>query len=395
MEKRSEHVVKLLHKKNFINQWIKGKYKDKSLIIYGSPGIGKTSLANYILRDFIKIEINIDFCKSGKSLIDYLNLSLYKKSITMMFEKEKKKALLFDDLKYIQENDKSLFKQVLDFSKNKNLNFPVIYIFNTVTHKLVQTIYNKTFPIHISFNKNLFTSMVQNYYDDNDRIDYLELSEKSNFNFHNIQINIQLYKENTNKIHTYRKREDELSHYIKKIYKIDCIKDLYNYIISDYNTISLNILDNCHNWIFQYKKLSYYKKIILLLNIYNSYCISDNHHILLQRNNDWDLIDHVIMNSSVFPMRYLSLSKIKIEEIVYNKYLSRSIIYTHNNKILDSNYLNYKILECLYSVALHSNTNKLKEICSYYNVSKKCFDKFIKYFISDHKNKHFKKLFKN
>ena len=82
MDTRSEYVLKLLHKKTFINQWINGKYKEKPLIIYGDAGIGKTSLANYILKDFIKVEINIDFCKAKQRLQEYLNLSLYKKSRT-------------------------------------------------------------------------------------------------------------------------------------------------------------------------------------------------------------------------------------------------------------------------------------------------------------------------
>ena len=106
MEVQSEYVLEILNKKKNIDDWILNDYKKKALIIYGNNGIGKTSLANYILRDFTTITINIDFCKQGKQLDDYLDLSLYKKSITMMFNnKNTNKAIIFDDINYIQSYD--------------------------------------------------------------------------------------------------------------------------------------------------------------------------------------------------------------------------------------------------------------------------------------------------
>ena len=117
----SEYILKLIHKDNFIKNWIKGKYKEKSIIIYGNPGTVKTTIANYILKDFTVININIDFCKKKIILDDYLDMSLYKKSITMMFNSSNiYKAILFDDLNYIQNNDKQLFKSIINFSKKEN-----------------------------------------------------------------------------------------------------------------------------------------------------------------------------------------------------------------------------------------------------------------------------------
>ena len=133
MEDHSEYIIKLLHKKNVVRDWISNKYKENPIIIYGVSGTGKTSLANYILKDFTKITINLDFCKSGKPLNEYLDMSLYKKSITMMFDnKNINKAILFDDLNYIQDYDKKLFKSIVDFSKKKVTNHPIIYVFNHI-----------------------------------------------------------------------------------------------------------------------------------------------------------------------------------------------------------------------------------------------------------------------
>ncbi len=391
MDTHSEYILKLLHKKTFINQWIQGKYKEKPLIIYGNPGIGKTSLAEYIIRSFIKLEVNIDFSKNCRSLDNYLDLSLYKKSITMMFEKEKKKAIIFDDLTHIQGNDKSLFKQIIHFSK-KPLTNPVIYIFNHVSHKLIQTIYKKAFPIQLSFTKNQMISIVNQFYEDDKNINYSELIDKSNYNFHNIRINLKFYQEKTTQIQTFQKNENELFTFIKEMYSKN-ISDIYRYVISDYNIISLNVLENFIYWVFS-SKLPYQKKVKLLYQVYNSYSIGDNFQIYLQKLNDWDLIDHTITNTVVCPLRYLLSSKIKLTTMEYNKYLSRSIIYTYNTKLLYLNEINLDILSVFYSLILDNNFENAYKLSSHYNIQLKISEKFSKYFSDKIKKKTLQKLFK-
>ena len=51
MDEKIDFIINKLNKKTFIKSWIRGKYKEKPLIIYGNPGTGKTSLANYILKE--------------------------------------------------------------------------------------------------------------------------------------------------------------------------------------------------------------------------------------------------------------------------------------------------------------------------------------------------------
>ena len=53
-----ERVLLYLRKKGFIKEWIRGKYHEKPIIIYGNPVTGKTTLANYILKDHTIIHIN-------------------------------------------------------------------------------------------------------------------------------------------------------------------------------------------------------------------------------------------------------------------------------------------------------------------------------------------------
>ena len=391
MSTHSEYILEILRKEDFIHQWIQGKYKEKPLIIYGCNGVGKTSLANYILQSFIKIEINIDFCKTNRSLSTFLDLSLYKKSITMMFEKLRSKALLIDDLKYIQGNDKSLFKQVLDFSK-KETTYPVIYIVNSISHKLVQSIYKRAFPIHLSFTMDQYVSILQRFYLKDNTINYPELIKKSNYNFHNIQINLKFYQGKTNTIQTFQKNEDELFTLIQKIYRMERLDEILRFIMNDHTIISLNLLENCIDWIY-HSRLSYPNRIHLIHRIYLSYCIGDTFNNQWQKLYDWDLINYMVINTTLLPLRYLSYNKIKMNKMIYNKYLSRSIIYTYNNKLLHLYRLNIHILSCLFTLMINKKYKEAQNICSYYKIEMKVCEKFSKYFIPNHK-KEVQKLFK-
>ena len=71
---------------------------------------------------------------------------------------------------------------------------------------------------------------------------------------------IKLYNEKTEEIQIYQKNEDELSLFIKKLYEIKNIKEIYRNSTTDSNIVSLNILENCISWIFS-TSMSYKKKI--------------------------------------------------------------------------------------------------------------------------------------
>ena len=394
MENYGEHILSLLNKKRFIKQWLNGKYSEKPIIIYGQSGIGKTSLVDYIFKDFIKITVDIEFCKGPKSLEEYLDLSLYKKSITMMFDKNiRKKVLVFDDLKYIQSNDKNLFKQIIDFSKKK-VNFPVLYIFQTIDHKTIQSIYKKCFPIHLSLTITQIKTLLQTYYPVKN-IDLTQLIDKSMSNFHTMKINMEVYRNNTSRIHKYEKKYDDLFDIIQKLYGSNTISDYYLHATSDYTVIYLHILENCVQWIFKDKKLSYDKKKQLLKRIYLNDTIGDNLYYKIHSHNDWGIINHIITNTVISPLYLLSKNKIKINEKVYNKYLSRSIIYTYNSKLLKMYGVDTNTLSMLYSLFRNKEYNRVCEIINYYGIPQKVFEKFSKYFLSDITKKEVQIIFKN
>ena len=78
--------------------------------------------------------------------------------------------------------------------------------------------------------------------------------------------------------------------------------------------------------------------------------------------------------------------------MIYNKYLSRSIIYTYNTKLLHINNLNIHNLSCLYTLIHDKKYEKAKLLVSYYNISSKLCEKFSRYFMVDKNDLH--KIFK-
>ena len=385
MKDYSDYILKLLHKDSFIDQWKSQKYKEKPIILYGNSGIGKTTLANYILQDFIKIEINIDFCKNCKSLDHFIDMSVNKESITMMFEKKKKKCILFDDLKYIQENDKHLFKQIINFSKKKK-DYPIIYIFNTISHKLAQIIYKNSYPIHLEYTVNQITEILKKFYFQNEKnINYSELIYNSNNNFHNILVNKEFYQKNTNNIQKIDKIDDDLSKLLIDIYEMDSLEDKYRYSVNDYNILSLNILENCIQWIFKLK-IPYGKKMNLINKIYSLNCINDIFYNKLHKNKVWNLFEHNITYSIIIPLYYLSQYNAVLNPIHYNKYISNSIIYTYNIKLLDEYGINCTILSCIYNLIQNKQFSKCLQLCNYYEISFKLCEKFHKYFLDSKKD---------
>ena len=64
---------------------------NKPLFIYGSSGIGKTSLAKEILKDTMLTVIDSGNIRNSDNLYEFIVNIIQKKNITMMFQKQKKK----------------------------------------------------------------------------------------------------------------------------------------------------------------------------------------------------------------------------------------------------------------------------------------------------------------
>jgi DNA polymerase III delta prime subunit len=390
-EKLSEEIIDSFNKKTFIKEWLSHKYKEKSLALYGLPGTGKTTIADYILKDWVKVYIKSDFCKVSKNFEDYLNDTLYKKSITMMFNEKIYKSLIIDDIYYIQINDKKLFKSIIQFSKQKYKNNPIIYIFNSI-NKNVKIIINKCYPFKIEYTTNFLTSIVEKYFlNDFDKKDIFELVSKSNRNLHNIKVNIHFYKDNFSKINIYDNINEELSDHINNIIRMKNIDDIYKNSYSDYMVIGMNLLDSIPDFLKSNKTLSKSEKINLIYETYKNNSIADSIYRILNETNDWNSINHILTFNTLSTVYHLQKNKLSLEKIPYTKYISKSIIFIHKNKVLNTNIENIEYLYELIEKYLTKNEkiifNKIKSYILYFNIDMTVAETFLKYFKNYNKDK--------
>ena len=390
-EELSEEIIDSFNKKTFIKEWLSHKYKEKSLALYGLPGTGKTTIADYILKDWVKVYIKSDFCKASKNFEDYLNDTLYKKSITMMFNDKIYKSLIIDDIYYIQINDKKLFKSIIQFSKQKYKNNPIIYIFNTI-NKNVKIIVNKCYPFKIDYTVNFLISIVKKYFLNNfEEKDISELVSRSNSNLHNIKVNIHFYKDNFSRINIYDNIDEELSDHINNIIKMKNIDDIYKNSYSDYMVIGMNLLDSIHNFLKTNKKLSESEKINIIYETYKNNSISDSIYRILNETNDWNSINHILTFNTLSTIYYIQKHNLSLKQIPYTKYISKSIIFIHKNKVLNTNIENIDYLYGLIEKYLTKNEkiifNKIKSYIMYFNIDMNVAETFLKYFKNYNKDK--------
>jgi adenylate kinase family enzyme len=387
----SEEIINSFNKKTFIDEWVSYKYKEKSLALYGLPGTGKSTLANFILKDWVKVIIKSDFCRSSQVFEDHLNDTLYKKSITMMFNDKIYKSLIIDDIYYIQTNDKKLFKSIVQFSKKKALRNPIIYIFNNI-NKNVKTIINKCFPFKIEYTTDYLASIVQKYFiRDFDKKDVLELVRKSNRNLHNIKVNIEFYKDNFSSINIYDNINPELSVHINHILEMKDIDDIYKNSYSDYMVIGMNLLDSICDFLKKNKQLTESDKLDIIYDIYKNNSIADNIYRLLNETNDWNSINHILTFNTLSTIYHIQKNNLSLKEIPYTKYISKSIIFIHKNKVLNTKIENveylYELIEKYLNNPHKDIYNEIIKYIVYFNIDMNVAETFLKYFKNYDKDK--------
>ena len=147
-------------------------------------------------------------------------------------------------------------------------------------------------------------------------------------------------------------------------------------ISSDYSIIGLNILENIHT--------SYScKNIGALCNIYKSMCIFDLHEQFKSRNCIFHNINYSLLYSIIIPYYYIHKYNLKLNKnIVYNSYISKSLIYTHHNileEYSNNQYIYYNILlKLIYSIHNNKNKEKIVEIYNKYKCNYKVFNYYTK-----------------
>ena len=390
---------------NIIKSWknsFKNKKNIKPLIITGEKGVGKTTLANILLKDYSIIIIDYNIINSE----EYIKLLLGKKDISMMFSKKEYKSLLIDDIFDIKKNITE-FCNYFKYLEN-NYNHPIIITLCNTTNKKLNNIINKCYHINISYSKTIFTNNVKNILIENKlnlkKKQLNDLIDNSNYNFNSINENIKYLKHNTN-----INNNNNLTKYLTTINDINIItnnlvyddinidiSELFIKYNSEVNIIMYNIIDNIYNLTTD---------INIILDIYDSILyfnywefIKNKLHIF---NNNFD-----IFYSIIYPINKLKYKKINKFTIPYNKYISYSLQYINsiNNYYTDTD-VYYYFRKCLFNYDINKNKKEFLEILINYiqinDLNKKNINAIIRlyYYLNNQKNKShitlINKLFKN
>ena len=338
-----------------LNNW--SSSSNCPLIIYGSPGSGKTSLAKEILRNTVITLIDTSFLKNQENIYEYLVNIIQKKNITMMFQREtKNRGLLFDDLDLFSKYDKKSYKSILELLQShryygstivatcntkfinnrslKKINFSKLYLNYDIHlyHKITETIL-KDKEIQLSFNqrnKLLFRSN----YNLNTLMSMIDSADKvPSMAIDNFSSSEELYED----IFTSTQSMEEIA----RVYMNDKI------------TVSLNLLENIGDYI---------KDLSILSEIYTNYERAD---IIDTRSiNYYNMGEYyTIFTIYTIHLKIQSLKKSYLGNYRNNKYISRSLIYIHNKK--KSNWYTTNVyLIYLYLYAIHTQ-NYTPEIIQY------------------------------
>jgi len=367
MDALSEYILKITDNTQVVKKWTEGGYKQKPLIILGNNGFGKSCLANYVLRNYVNILISISSCKKNISLEGYLNSSLYKKSITMMFEPDNVyKSLIFDDLNDIQKNDKQLFKSIIQFSKKKISKHPIIYIINSIENKYIKQLWSKSYQLKLTYTYDEISKITRKFFlkEPISDVNLMHLISKSNHNFNSIKVNIDYYKTTFTNIQYFDKKNNNSNEFIKHLICNMSLNTVYRECSSEYSTIGLNIIENVITFLDTYTGISQDKKLLLFDKIYTSHCIGDHYLLYTHITNSWWFINHIIHNMVVYPIFLVKKYNMEKLTIKYNTYISKCIISTFHKKILSQRNMTTYNLSILYKL-LHQYQDEL-------NISKKC-----------------------
>lgn len=310
--------------------------KNKPLLIHGGPGIGKTYQSLELSKNMVITKIDSSMLKNIKNK-DFLTDIAKKRNITLMFNEIKEnRCLLIDDLHIYQKHDKYLFKLIIEFIKNnKYYDTYIILICNDslLKNKDILKIKNKLSYYHLKYSYSEYYKICLQILK-REKINLLldDIDKKiffSNFNFNNF---ISECKINYNQYNSCEKDKFYPIENITKnlIHNKYNIKELIRLCEGDEIIISYNLLENLS------KIINYNIKIYR--DIYTKFIYSD----IIEYN--------LIKNDKENNIKYLSILAIMdinyhinmfTENIIQNKYISKSMVLTKNNSLLNIHFYIY------------------------------------------------------
>ena len=307
------------------------------LLIYGDPGTGKTTLALELLKDTILLRIDTILLKNNKDIKEYITDALQKRNVTIMFsEKRESRGLLLDDIHIYYKYDKSSYKSMIEFIKDKKYyNSKIILTCDRTFLKNKELIrlklnqfelnytYSSYYKICITILKDKNITISSKYRD--------ELIYKSKYNFHKFISELKLFNNRRSIIEndTFDSIEIVTHKLLTNKYSLT---DIIRYSEMEETIIGLNLLENSISFL----RKEYY--IDILMMIYDNYVNSDIIETYMISNHLWELRGYVIMLTIYSLNYYINRYRINRDnEFIYNRYISKSLAAINSRSKLNNN----------------------------------------------------------
>lgn len=394
---------------NQIKKWITNFFNkemetEKVLLLYGNPGVGKTTLARiiYLMYDFEIVEFNTSNYRSKKMIKEKIgcigksSVINYNKEITSLFKKPKLKriGLLMDEIDGITTNQESSGIQelinIID-SKNDNNKMPIICTCNSIKNKKIKLLTKRALTIKLSNPKkselkklalliskkeklkistSLLNKIIKNVNEYRELINVLyqiSIFIKNGKN-NNYIMNSQIFKDNINSNQI--KKEDNYNNYddinysnntdliyidnitskLKHIFENDInMHDLLISCKSDNQLYTLSLDKNINN-IIKYFNIPSDIRYVLYKYILNNIVTNEIINTIMFKKQYWDLYDYTSFISCIS-----IITSIKNNKTYFNKNsVTSSIIKTNKKK--SHLYLEH-----------HSSYNKMIQDIAFYN----------------------------
>jgi hypothetical protein len=309
---------------------------DKPLFIYGGSGVGKTTLGKEILKDYQLTSIDVYDMKKYKNIKDHILNIVMKKNITLMFDNNKERGILLDDLDIFNKSDKKGMDGIISFLKDKRYyRCKIIVIFHEKLVKNKQLMKIDHYELYLNYTNHIIKDIFKGR--------NMRLTDKK-INKAKRNLNVLINNDKKEIQNDIQYKSDEIIEYIIKGDK--STNEILEMNLGDDNVFLLNILENLYKLVDK-EKLSY---------IYNQFSIYDRIELYSTKNHIWEMKEY---SKQIILRSIYIYSRKKLVSLKYNSYISKSILSISSNK-KDNQYSHISVFMYLYMIHHHKDKTYYK-----------------------------------